>query len=81
MPTLYPHALPAMLRIKDVATYMNVCTRIAYQIVKREGFPLVILTNKSWRIPRDAFFAWLEDQPGTKELIAARTARGKQDAQ
>jgi hypothetical protein len=62
IPTQLPHTLPNMLRVADVAAYLNVCTRVAYQIVKRPGFPLVILTNKSWRIPRDAFFAWLEEQ-------------------
>ena len=39
MPTLYSRELPSMLRVADVAAYLNVCTRVAYRIVKQEGFP------------------------------------------
>ena len=63
-----------MLRVTDVATYLNVCRRVAYAIVKQPGFPLVILRNKSWRIPRDAFFAWLEEDAVIAKLTAAHAA-------
>ena len=79
MPTLYSRELPSMLRVADVAAYLNVCTRVAYRIVKQEGFPLVILGNKNWRIPRDAFFEWLEQEPATQKLIEARRLREIQD--
>ena len=72
MTTLYSRELPSMLRVADVAAYLNVCTRVAYKLVKQPGFPLVVLTNKSWRIPRDAFLAWLEEEPATKKLSEAR---------
>jgi len=75
MTTLYTRELPTMLRVADVAAYLNVCTRVAYRIVKQPGFPLVVLTNKSWRIPREAFLTWLEEEPGTKKLIEARKAK------
>jgi hypothetical protein len=52
MTTLYTRELPTMLRVVDVAAYLNVCMRVAYRLVKQPGFPLVVLTNKSWRIPR-----------------------------
>jgi Helix-turn-helix domain len=75
MPTLYSRELPSMLRVSDVASYLDVSPRVAYRLVKQPGFPLVVLNNKCWRIPRDAFFAWLEAEPGTKNLIEARAAR------
>ena len=75
MPTLYSRELPSMLRVADVAAYLNVSPRVAYRLVKQPGFPLVVLNNKCWRIPRDAFFAWLEAEPGTKKLSEARAAR------
>ena len=78
MSTLYARELPTMLRVRDVAAYLDVCTRVAYHIVKQPGFPLVVLTNKSWRIPRDAFFEWLEEQPDAKTLIEARKLRETQ---
>jgi excisionase family DNA binding protein len=73
--TLYTRELPSMLRVADVAAYLNVSPRVAYRLVKTPGFPLVVLNNKCWRIPRDAFFAWLEEEPGTKKLIEARAGR------
>jgi hypothetical protein len=75
MTTLYTRELPTMLRVADVAAYLNVSPRVAYRIVKTPGFPLVVLNNKCWRIPRDAFFAWLEEEPGTRTLTEARNAR------
>jgi excisionase family DNA binding protein len=61
-----------MLRVRDIAAYLDVCTRVAYQLVKQPGFPLVKAGDKSFRIPRDAFFEWLEEQPPYKELNAYR---------
>ena len=69
MPTLYPQQYPPMMRVADVAAYLNICTRVAYRLVKQPGFPLVRLSSKGWRIPRDAFFEWLEEEPATAKLI------------
>jgi len=72
MPTLYSRELPPMLKVADIATILNVSTKFAYRLIKQPGFPLVPLANKCFRIPRDAFFTWLEEEPGTKKLIEAR---------
>lgn len=74
LPTMYPQQLPNMLRVADVAAYLNVCKKSAYQLVKQPGFPLRILNNKAWRIPRDAFFEWLANEPATKKLTEAHEA-------
>jgi excisionase family DNA binding protein len=76
---LYSRELPTMLRVTDVATYLNVSAKVAYRLVKTDGFPLLKLSSKGWRIPRDAFFAWLEEEPGTQKLIEARALRATQD--
>ena len=68
-----PLPLPTMLKVKDVAGYLQCSMKLAYRLVKTPGFPLVPLTPKAYRIPRDAFLRWLEEQPGIKQLIAART--------
>lgn len=78
MTTLYSRELPSMLRVADVAAYLNISTKLAYRLVKQPGFPLVPLSNKAWRIPRDAFFAWLEQEPATAKLIEARRLRETQ---
>ena len=79
MNTLYPQQLPPMMRVAEMAAYLNVCTRVAYKLAKQPGFPLVKLSSKGWRIPRDAFFEWLEEEPGTKKLIEARRLRETHD--
>ena len=56
MSTLYPQQLPPMMRVSEMAGYLNVCMRVAYKIAKQPGFPLVKLSSKGWRIPREAFF-------------------------
>ena len=68
MPTTDLCPLPRMLRVKDLADYMQISTRLAYQMVKAPGFPLVTLTNKCFRVPRDAFLAWLEEQAPYKQI-------------
>jgi excisionase family DNA binding protein len=68
MATVETKPLPNMLRVRDVADYLDICTRVAYQLVKTPGFPLVIAGDKSFRIPRDAFLAWLEEDPPVKKL-------------
>jgi excisionase family DNA binding protein len=68
-----------MLRVADIASYLDISLKAAYQLVKQPGFPLIVLTNKSWRIPRDAFCEWMEAQPGIKALIEARAVRATQD--
>jgi len=75
MNTLYPQQYPPMMRVAEVAAYLNVCTRVAYRLVKTLGFPLVKLSSKGWRIPREAFFEWLEEEPATQKLREARRLR------
>jgi excisionase family DNA binding protein len=69
-PELCP--LPNMLRVRDIAGYLDICTRVAYQLVKTPGFPLVKVTPKSYRIPREAFLEWLEADPPVRKLNEAR---------
>ena len=79
MNTLYPQQLPPMMRMSEMASYLNVCMRVAYRIAKQPGFPLVKLSPKGWRVPRDAFFEWLAEEPATKKLTEARRLREMQD--
>ena len=60
MPRQTPLELPPMLRVRDVAAYLNISMKLAYRLVKTPGCPLVILTAKAYRVPREAFLRWLE---------------------
>jgi excisionase family DNA binding protein len=79
MNTLYPQQYPPMMTVAEVAAYLNVCTRVAYRLVKTPGFPLLKLSPKGWRVNRDAFFEWLEEEPATQRLSEARRLRETQD--
>ena len=72
MPRQAPLELPTMLRVRDVAGYMQCSMKLAYRVVKTPGFPLVPRMDKAYHIPREAFLRWLEKQPGAKQLIEAR---------
>ena len=76
MPTPELCPLPKILYVKDVAGYLRICMRLAYQLVKQPGFPLLKLTPKGYRIPRDAFLEWLEADPPVKKLNEYRAQQG-----
>ena len=68
MPTLYSRELPSMLRVADVAAYLNVCTRVAYRIVKQAG----ISPGQSWAtkigvFPGMPFLSGSNEEPATQE--------------
>jgi excisionase family DNA binding protein len=58
--------LPPMLTMRDLQEYLGVSRPTAYGLAHTQGFPTVRL---GWaiRIPREAFFRWLEAQYGGEE--------------
>jgi excisionase family DNA binding protein len=67
-----PQADPIMWTVRDVADYLQCSKKFAYQLVQRPGCPRVILSTKFYRVRREEFLRWLEAQPETAPLIAAR---------
>lgn len=53
--------LPQIMKAGDVADYLKISTRRAYEIFDIEGFPRLII-GKSKRVDRDRFLSWLEQQ-------------------
>lgn len=51
---------PLVLTVNDVASILNISRAKSYEIVHSHGFPLKSI-GRSLRIPRDAFFRWLDD--------------------
>ena len=54
--------LPLLLEVKHLQKIVNVCKSEAYKITQQKGFPALRINRRSIRIPRDAFFRWLEDK-------------------
>ena len=54
-------ALPACLSVRDVASALGISRGNAYEVIKADGFPRVVL-GKRIIIPKDAFTAWLQAQ-------------------
>jgi len=53
--------LPSSLRARDVSKYLNVSTRYAYEIMKREDFPLLEF-GRAKRVLKEDFLEWVEKQ-------------------
>jgi excisionase family DNA binding protein len=51
--------LPLVLRVSDVQRILGIARVTAYELVQREGFP-VVRVGRAIRVPRDAFLRWLE---------------------
>lgn len=51
--------LCAFLTIAEVQKYLNISQSAAYQLSRRKDFP-VCRFGGTIRIPKDAFFAWVE---------------------
>lgn len=54
--------LPEMLKVTEFAKLIRVNIPDAYEITKQEGFPLIKLSERRSRIPREALVKWLEKQ-------------------
>lgn len=51
--------LPLILKATDVARIMGVAKSTAYEMMRMNDFPAIII-NSVVRVPRDDFFNWLE---------------------
>ena len=51
--------LPLMLTMQDVQAITGLSRDTVYTLMHRKGFPKVKL-GRIYRIPREAFFAWME---------------------
>ena len=49
-----------VLTVKDVQKILNIGVNSAYNLIHSKGFP-VIKIGSTYRIPRDAFYAWLSE--------------------
>lgn len=61
--------LPLMMKMRDVANVMDIALRRAYELAQNPSFPKVVV-GKSIRVPRDAFFRWLDQETPPNEVSA-----------
>lgn len=61
--------LPLMMKMRDVANVMDIALRRAYELAQNPTFPKVVV-GKSIRVPRDAFFRWLDQETPPNEVSA-----------
>lgn len=52
---------PITLSVKDIQSILNISRGTAYKLIKRDDFPMSRV-GKVIRIPRDQFFAWMDQQ-------------------
>ena len=61
-----PEALPLLLTMKHVQAIAHLSKGKTYDLPHMQGFP-AIRFGRTIRVPRDAFFRWLEAQAGAQE--------------
>lgn len=61
--------LPLMMKMRDVANVMDIALRRAYELAQNPTFPKVVI-GKSIRVPRDAFFRWLDQETPPNKVSA-----------
>lgn len=57
-----PKDLPASLKVRDVAGYLGIDRRQAYTVIRELGIPVIKLSERRTRVPREAFLKWVESQ-------------------
>jgi excisionase family DNA binding protein len=55
--------LPLVLTMKNIQDVLQICRPKTYELAHTEGFPVVKL-GRNFRVPRDAFLRWLNEQAG-----------------
>jgi len=53
---------PDLLTVREVAEILRMNKDVAYRSLPSMGIPIIRLSERRIRIPRDAFYAWLENQ-------------------
>lgn len=51
----------SIIGVKEIMKVLRVCESTARNIIKSEGFPAIPIGKTRLRVPREAFFAWLND--------------------
>jgi excisionase family DNA binding protein len=64
---------PLILTVNDVARILSISKAKSYEIVHSKGFPLKHI-GRSLRIPRDAFFKWIDSLENPDERNAFRAS-------
>jgi excisionase family DNA binding protein len=61
MQTITPHSheLPLVLKAGDIQRLLGLSRVKTYELLHQKGFPVVRI-GRCLRVPRDAFFRWLE---------------------
>lgn len=58
-------AIQETLTVKEMQQILKIGTNAAYNLIHRKSFP-VIRIGQSYRIPKTAFYAWMEHPDAAK---------------
>lgn len=54
--------LPDLLKVHEAANYLRITKIDMYKIIKEKGFPVIALSERRTRIPKEAFLSWLDNK-------------------
>lgn len=52
--------LPIMLTVEDIRKVLNIGKNSAYEIIYQKNFPILKLSERKIRIPKDEFIKWIK---------------------
>ena len=58
--------LPLLMTMKEVQEVMGIAKDLVYRLPHTKGFP-VLRFGRVFRVPRDRFLAWLDEQANGQE--------------
>lgn len=53
--------LPVIMTVKDVQNVLGIHSNNVYELVRRQGFPAVRVSERRIIVPRDRFLQWLDN--------------------
>ncbi|MBV4445338.1 helix-turn-helix domain-containing protein [Clostridium tyrobutyricum] len=53
--------LPIMMTVKDIKDVLKIGTNSAYDLIHQKKFPILKLSERKFRIPKDEFVKWVKE--------------------
>jgi len=55
------------ITVEEMAVMLGISKVVAYELVKREGFPAIRISERCTRIPLERLKRWLDEAPTVSE--------------
>jgi hypothetical protein len=60
--------LPMMMTVVDIQKALSIGRNSAYELVVQKNFPVLRLSERIIRIPKDGFIKWVKEHTGVYQI-------------